>query len=151
MLLHKEIMVITGELRTETASREWSWGEQSNFHSLFVLLSSSLNMCVCVCVCIYIYIYIFFCNFSKIFGNFCYKRLKRQKHPSFRMRLSWSNSPWHLGKLGLQDFSQATSVRGGSCGDQHGFLSSCLWGMVLGDKFTFANTQGQGSPVPSQS
>ena len=48
MLLHKEIMVITGELRTETASREWSWGEQSNFHSLFVLLSSSLNMRVCI-------------------------------------------------------------------------------------------------------
>ena len=67
MLLHKEIMVITGELRTETASREWSWGEQSNFHSLFVLLSSSLNVCVCVCVCVCVYSSVTFLKFLEIF------------------------------------------------------------------------------------
>ena len=86
------------------------------------------------------------CNFSKTFGNFYYKRLKRQKHPSFSMQVCLEVIVLDTGvNVRSTGFLSGTSVRGGSCGDKHGFLSSCLWGMGLGDKFNSANIQGQGS------
>lgn len=44
MILHKGIMVISGELKAEAVgwvpSREWNWGEERHFHISFVLSCS---------------------------------------------------------------------------------------------------------------